>query len=79
MSADAHNVGEVRFLLIPTGRICALFATMITVAVFPAVLWGAWGLRLGTPTASTGAASASVSTAAAVVVVAYMVGSVGEL
>ena len=58
-----------------TGKICAFFATMIAVAVGPAVLWGAQGQRLGSSTAPTG----TVSAAAAAAVVASMVWSVGEL
>ena len=58
-----------------TGRICAFFATMVSVAVGPAVLRGARGRRLGASTSPTGAASA----AAAAAVVASMVWSVGEL
>ena len=72
MDAAAHHVGEGRFLLMSTDRICAFFATMISVDVVSAVLWGARGRRLGASTAPTGAASVSVA------VFASMVRSVGE-
>ena len=62
MGAAAHHVGEGQFLLMSTGRICAFFATMIEVAVGPEVLRGAWGRRLGNPTAPTSAAAAAVVT-----------------
>ena len=62
-----------------TGRIYALFATVISVTVGPAVLWGAQGLRLGTSTSPTGAVSTSASAAAAAAVVASMIWIVGEL
>ena len=54
-----------------TGRICALFATMIAVIVVPALIWGARGQRLGKSTAPTGATAAAV--------VASIICSVGEL
>ena len=75
IGAAAHHVGEGRFPLMSTDRICAFFATMIAVTVVPAVLWGARGLRLGTSTAPTSAASAS----AAAAIVASIIWSVGEL
>ena len=75
MGAAAHHMGEGRFFLVSTGRICAFFATMIAVAVGPSVLRSAWGRRLGTPTAPTSGASA----AAAAAVVASIVWSVGKL
>ena len=74
IDAATNNVGEGRLLLVPTSRICAFFATVISVTVGPAVLWGARGWRLGT-LVPTGTASA----AAAVAIVASMVWSVGEL
>ena len=43
IGAAANHVGEGRFLLVSTSRICALFATVIAVTVGPAVLWGARG------------------------------------
>ena len=64
MGSAAHHVGEGRFLLISTGTICELFATMIAVTVGPAVLWGARGRWLGRFAVPTGAASASASAAA---------------
>ena len=39
VGAAAHHVGEGRFLLVSTSRICAFFATLIAVTVGPAVLW----------------------------------------
>ena len=75
MGAVTHHVGEGRFFIMSTSRICTFFATMIAVVVGPAVLQGLWGRRLGASTAPTGSASAS----AAVAVVAFMVWSVGEL
>ena len=64
-----------------TGRICAFFATMVAVSVDPAVPRGVWGQRLGTSTASTGAApaSASAAAAAATAIVSSMIWSVGKL
>ena len=79
MGNGAHHVGEGRFLLMSTGRICAFFATMIAVTVGPSLVWVARGRRLGAPTAPTGAASASTSADAVVAVVDSMVWSVGEL
>ena len=73
MGDAAHHVGERRFLIMSTVRICAFFATVIVVTMGPAVLWSAQGRRLGTSTAPTGAA------AAATAVVAYIIWSVGEL
>ena len=77
IGAATHSVGEVRFLIMSTDRICAFLATVIEVTVGPAVLWGAWGRRLGTSTAPTSAASASASASAAVV--ASRIWSDGEL
>ena len=73
IGAATHSVGEGRFLIMSTDRICAFFATVIEVTVFPSVLWVARGRRLGTSTAPTGAASAAAA------VVAFMIWSVGEL
>ena len=73
MSAAAHHVGEGRFLLMSTGRICAFFATMTAVTVGPELLLGAQDRRLGTSTAPIGAA------AAAAALVASIIWSVGEL
>ena len=67
IGAAAHHVGEVHLLLISTGRICTCFATVIAVTVGPAVLRGAQGSRLGTSTAPTGAASASVTVVASMI------------
>ena len=75
IGAAANHVGEGHFLIVSTRRICAFFATVIAVAVGPAVLQGARVRQLGTFMAPTGAASAS----AAAAVVASMVWSVGKL
>ena len=77
MGAAAHCVGEGRFLLMSTGRICEFFAAVVAVTVGTAVLRGARGRKLGTSTAPTGTMSASP--AAATVVVAFVIWSVGEL
>ena len=69
IGAASHNVGEGRFLLVSTSRICAFFANVIAGTVGPAALQGARGRRLGTSTAPTGAAA----------VVASMTWSVHEL
>ena len=63
IGAAAHHVGEGRFLIMSTGRVCAFFATVISVTVGPAVLQGTRGRRLGTSAALTGAVSASASAA----------------
>ena len=75
MGAAAHNVGEGRFILMSTGRICAFFATVIAVTVGLAVHRGAWGQWLGASTAPTGAEAAS----AAAAIVVSRIWSVGEL
>ena len=71
IGAADHHVGEGLFLLISTGRICALFATGIAVTKGPAVLRGARVRWLGASKAPTGAAYASAA------VVASMIWSVG--
>ena len=73
ISAAAHLVGKGRFLLVSISRVCALFAAVSAVTVDPAVIQGGWGWRPCTSMTPTGAASA------AAVVVASMVGGVGDL
>ena len=72
IGADFHRVGEGRFFLVSTSRICELLATVITVTVGPAVLWGTQVQWLGTSMAPTSSTSASAS------VVASITWSVGE-
>ena len=67
IGAAAHHVGEGRFLLESNSRICAFFSTVIAFTVGPAVIRGAWGRRLGTSTAPTGAVSASVTVVASMI------------
>ena len=43
IGASDYHVGEERFLLVSTSRICAFFANVIAVTVGPSVLWGAQG------------------------------------
>ena len=43
IDAADHHMGEGRFLIVSTSRICAFFSTVIAVTVGLAVLWGAQG------------------------------------
>ena len=73
MGAAAHHVGEGRFIIMSTGRICEFFATVIAVTVGLALLPGAQGRGLGTSKSPTGAVAASTA------IVASIIWSVGEL